>query len=129
MPNSSMALAISAIVDAAGRRDGQVGIVAVRQLRGGGQHLHVDACAVHQPQPCVEFRAAARADPPLGGGVGLAQLDEQVEVGVRPVVRVHVDPHARQRYSVERHAGRRSMNTLRDCNRTSVECHDRETSR
>ena len=60
----------------------------------------VDARTIHQPQPRVEFRATAGSDPSLGGGIGSAQLDEHVKIGVCPAVRVHVDPHVCQPYSL-----------------------------
>jgi hypothetical protein len=65
-----------------------------------GKHLHVNAGAIHQSQPCVEFRAAAGSDAALCGRGGSAQVDEHVEIAVGPVVGVHVDPHVYQRYSL-----------------------------
>ena len=67
----------------------------VRQLRRRRQHLNVDTRPVHQPQPRIQFRAGPGADPALRGGVGSAEVHQHVEVGVGPVVSVHVDPHAR----------------------------------
>ena len=43
------------VVDVACGRDGEVGIGAVRQLRGGREHLEVDSGAIHQSQPRIEF--------------------------------------------------------------------------
>ena len=88
------------VIDVACGGDGKVGVAAVRQLRGGREHLEVDSGTIHQSQPRIEFCAVACADPSLGGGVGLAETDEHVEVVVGPVVCVHVDPHVCQRYSL-----------------------------
>jgi hypothetical protein len=85
MPNSSIARPISATAASMWCR---------------GKHLHVNAGAIHQSQPCVEFRAAAGSDAALCGRGGSAQVDEHVEIAVGPVVGAHVDPHVYQRYSL-----------------------------
>jgi len=108
------------VVDVAGGRHRTLFVGGVRQLRRGRQHLQVDARAIHQPQPRVEFGAGAAADATLGGGIGFPEIDEHVEVGVCPVVRMYVDPHIRQRYSVERHAEPCSVDSLREPSRTSL---------
>jgi len=108
------------VVDVAGRGRGSGFIVAVRQLRRGGEHLDVDACAIHQPQARIQFGATARADAALGCGIGSAEVDEHVEIRVGPVVRVHIDTHVCQRYSVERHADRRLVISHHHRSGTSV---------
>jgi hypothetical protein len=56
--------------------------------------------AVHQPQPRVELSVSTGSDSALGGGIGSAQVYQHVEIGIGPVVGVHVDPHVYQRYSL-----------------------------
>ena len=61
-----------------------------------------------------------RTDAALRGGVGSAEVDQYVEVRVGPVVRMHVDTHVCQRYSVERHADRCLVAGVRDRTGTSL---------
>jgi hypothetical protein len=88
------------VVDVPRRGHGTVDVTPVWQLRRGREHLHIDAGAIHQPQPRVKLVPAARADPALRFGVCSAQFNEHVEVGIGPVVRVNVDPHVCQQYAL-----------------------------
>jgi hypothetical protein len=88
------------VIHVARSRHGPVDVRAVRQLRRRGQHLHIEACPIHQSQPRIEIGTTARADAALGCGIGSTEVDQYVEIRVGPVVRVHVDPHVCQRYSL-----------------------------
>ncbi len=48
---------------------------------------------VHQPQPGRQLGAAAGPDAAHRARVGLAQVHQQIDIVLGPVVRVHVDPH------------------------------------
>jgi hypothetical protein len=53
----------------------------------------LDPRPVHQAQPSLQVGAAARADAARLARVGLAQVYQQIEELLGPVVRVHIDPH------------------------------------
>jgi hypothetical protein len=81
------------VIHELGRGHRLVAVLAVRQLRRRREHLQVHPRSVHEPQPGVELFAIAGAHAALSAGVGFAEIDQQVEVVVGPVVGVHVDPH------------------------------------
>jgi len=81
------------VVDEPGCGHGLLPVLTMRELRRRREHLHAHPRSVHEPQPGVELVAAAGAHAALGVGVGPAQVDQQVQIVVGPVVRMHIDPH------------------------------------
>jgi hypothetical protein len=81
------------VVDEPGRPGRLLPVPEVRRLRTGRQHLQPHPGPVHQPQPGLQLGAAAGPQAPRRARVRLAQVHQQVEVVIGPVVRVYIDPH------------------------------------
>jgi hypothetical protein len=81
------------IVDEPGCLGRLSGVLGVGRLRAGRQQLQLNSGPVHQPQPGIELGAAASAEAAGRACVGPAQVCQQVDVVIGPIVRMHVDPH------------------------------------
>ena len=77
------------VVDEPGRPGRLLLILAVRQLRTGRQHLHLDPRPLHQPQPGLQLGTAAGPEAARHDRAGLAQVHQQIDIVLGPVVRAY----------------------------------------